>query len=60
MSMMDDGLGYSTHVSNPGQPGFSGASSVPGANMQVTHGVLMIIATAAVALVAMSVVFRKP
>ena len=62
----DDGLGYSTHVSNPGYPENASAyaaapgASAPGNGMQVTHGVITIIATASIALIAIGVMFRKP
>ena len=63
---MADTMGYSTHVSNPGYPDGSGAyaeapgASAPGNGMQVHHGVITIIATASIALIAIGVLFRKP
>jgi len=66
MAMYDDGLGYSTHTSNPGYPdGASAYAEAPGASgpangMAVHHAVITIILTASLALVAIGVVFRKP
>jgi hypothetical protein len=63
---MDDGLGYNTHTSNPGFPdGYSAYAEAPGATaagsgMQVTHGVITIIAVASLALVAIGIMFRTP
>ena len=66
MAMYDDGLGYSTHTSNPGYPdGASAYAEAPGASgpangMAVHHGVITIILAASLALVAIGVAFRKP
>lgn len=67
MAMYDDGLGYSTHTSNPGYPdGASGYAEAPGSSgpangsMAVHHGVITIILVSSLALVAIGVAFRKP
>lgn len=52
-----------TYVSNPGQTdeasGSTNGATAPGANMQVTHGVLLIIGSAFVALFLLGKVTRK-
>lgn len=64
--MFDDGLGYNTHTSNPGYPDGAAAyqtapgASAPGNGMEVTHGVITIIATASIVLIVVGVMFRKP
>lgn len=62
-----DYLGYNTHVSDPGfAEGYEGSygdtngAQAPGAGMQVHHGVMLIIGTAAALLVTIGVVFRRP
>ncbi len=62
-----DYLGYNTHVSDPGfAEGYEGSDGdtnggqAPGAGMQVHHGVMLIIGTAAALLVTIGVVFRRP
>jgi len=59
---MNDGLGYNSLVSTPGYTHES-AENTHGANaplggMQTTHGVLTVIITAAVALVALRILFN--
>jgi hypothetical protein len=59
---MDEyGLGYNTMVSNPGWPQDSAENTnggqLPGNGLQPTHGVLILISTAVVSLVAIRLLF---
>jgi len=61
----DDGLGVSTYVSNPGASAGPPAAVTPGGNgvgksLAVHHAVIYLIGGAALALVTIGVVFRRP
>lgn len=69
MTQLDANAGVATQVSSPsapvGGPGPATASAAPGAtgpgsSMSVTAAVIWIIGGAAVALVAIGIVFRRP
>lgn len=59
---MNDGLGYNSFVSTPGYTQESSenthGSNAPMGNMQTTHGVMTVIITAVVALVALRILFN--
>ena len=62
---IDDGLGQSTYVSNPGASSGPPASVTPGGasvgqSLAVHHAVIWLIAGSAIALVSIGVVFRRP
>ena len=61
----NDGLGYATHVSSPGAPTDAPSNVTPGADgvgksLAIHHAVIYLIAGAAIGLVAIGVVFRRP
>jgi thiosulfate reductase cytochrome b subunit len=61
----DDGLGQSTYVSNPGVStpapgGVTPGSDGMGKSLAVHHAVIWLIAGAALGLVTIGVVFRRP
>jgi hypothetical protein len=67
-TMTSDGLGVNTHVSAPGGPTVGGVAAAsaapgatgPGASMTVSTAILWVIGGAAVALVGLGIVFRRP
>jgi hypothetical protein len=59
---MDEfGLGYNTMISDPGYPQNSAentnGANLPGASLQAHHGVIILITTAAVSLIAIRMLF---
>ncbi len=66
--MFDANAGVSTNVSAPGMPvgaGVAASTAAPGATgpggqMNVAHACLVLIGGAAVALVAIGIIFRRP